>query len=476
MAPFLLERSASGKSVITRLEEIVSSPPGSGHAADDFVIYKAVREEGPAAQGRLNRMARLADSVNLDAPREPAGGSFESCRKLPFIPSEVVHAILKRTQEGQPYGTAARLATLKNASLVCKLWTDPARRVLFAQPLRIVSGAASIQKLQDIFFRFPELGRAVQTLDLCSSTRDVFRRFPGLVRLTPMVKNISFHQVALSDRTQRRLFNALKTIRPREASIVMGFEDEHHRATFRADRAMEDMRFLGRLLVEWKSLTSLTLSGYQDSSRPLGTNMFPGSIPPSYLLHNLTLDEVVLPDRSLLDLLGANTVNLTSLKFEGSVEVSNAVLGEAFEQLGSTLESLAFFNGDSDAAAGAYEPGILVPLVKLRQFELYSQSFSGNLLGTVLSLPSIEEVTVNPPSIGYHTAIAALYDASPTLWYLTLDWWDATDSMWEDAQRWHFAKQCAAVGIDLALNGMSFDDIKDGESEPRATSCTLHDS
>lgn len=57
-----------------------------------------------------------------------------------------------------------------------------------------------------MFDRYPELGRAVHTLNLSAPTKDAktsketFRRAAGLVRATPVVKDISLLHVRLTDK------------------------------------------------------------------------------------------------------------------------------------------------------------------------------------------------------------------------------------------------------------------------------------
>lgn len=56
-------------------------------------------------------------------------GSRSKGRYKVELPPEVIGAILEKTLEDAPHSATARAAVLKKASLVCKSWTDPARRM-----------------------------------------------------------------------------------------------------------------------------------------------------------------------------------------------------------------------------------------------------------------------------------------------------------------------------------------------------------
>lgn len=72
--------------------------------------------------------------------------------------------------------------------------------------VRIINAPDSIARLRSIFDHSPELGRAVQTLDLSKPAdnrndhklTEIMRRSAGLIRSTPCVIDVSFVHVALS--------------------------------------------------------------------------------------------------------------------------------------------------------------------------------------------------------------------------------------------------------------------------------------
>lgn len=79
---------------------------------------------------------------------------------------------------------------------------------LFGQKLRISNAPGSIQRLRAVFERCPELGKAVQKLDLSTPSNDwssknlneIFKRSSGLLRSTPIISEISLVHVELTDK------------------------------------------------------------------------------------------------------------------------------------------------------------------------------------------------------------------------------------------------------------------------------------
>jgi len=78
------------------------------------------------------------------------------------------------------------------------------------ESVRIVNAPGSIARLRSILDHSPEIGRAVQTLDLSKPTNnrnddtfpEIFRKSAGVIRSTPCVSNVSFVHVTLPDKVR----------------------------------------------------------------------------------------------------------------------------------------------------------------------------------------------------------------------------------------------------------------------------------
>ncbi|GAA5964776.1 hypothetical protein JCM3765_002552 [Sporobolomyces pararoseus] len=459
----LLERSYTGESAYTQLRQVVVSDSSPFGDTPIYVLDESEQESDPE-----NVVAMGLSDVEIETQRvdkaKPAG------RRVVMLP-ECIFEILKRTQEGAPWTPSSRAITLKNASLVCKLWTDPARRILFAQNLRISNAPASIQRLRAVFDRYPELGRAVQKLDLSTPTNDwssknlneIFKRSSGLLRSTPVVKEISLVHVELTDKARDRFFAALHTLKPDKAEIThCSYVSSRSRRQTRRSQVSEDMKALGRLLIDWTSLKSLAFTGYCDGSRLLKSNMFPPSELPTYQLTELSLTDLELPERSLLSLLGSKPSYLTSLKLASVVSIPNSTLEAVFKLVGSTLKKLSISSDSEEETSDVYLPETLSPLVNLVNFHLLTdESFPEEVIQTVVTLPQIETISLTFPSISYGTATSALASPASTLNELTLDTWDSPEMFWTEEERWTFSKLCKKNDISLVVNGMDSDDIED---------------
>ncbi|GAA5873426.1 hypothetical protein JCM16303_001120 [Sporobolomyces ruberrimus] len=140
---------------------------------------------------------------------------------------------------------------------------------LFGRQLILVGGAKSARRLHAIFEIYPELGRSVRNISFSFpifdwSQRkliDIFRKAAGLLRLTPVVKELSLLHVALSDKTRKRFFGALSALKPEVASITCIGEGGGAQGGSTFSPNSDDMRALAQLLFDWPSLKSLTLRG-----------------------------------------------------------------------------------------------------------------------------------------------------------------------------------------------------------------------
>ncbi|GAA5894567.1 uncharacterized protein JCM6883_002138 [Sporobolomyces salmoneus] len=432
---------------------------------------------------------QIAPIYVLDRPREPKeemeepvedlAGFFElntedeekeepMARTPVKLPVEVIRAILEKTQEG--YGrSSAQVELLKNASLVCKLWTDPARTILFRQINNVENAPASVQRLRSVFERYPELGRSVEMVDLTNlaikltakNVNETFRQFAGLLRVTPVIKDISYLHVELSDKARDRFFAALGALNPRTAKIYDPSQVPMTFAPQGGPRVAEDIRALGKLLTEWKTLKILTLAGFSDRTRLLTLTMFPAHQFPTYQLTRLDLSQVELPGRSLVSLLGSSPKSLTTLKLSSIIHLTSDVLAEAFELVGPTLVNLQIFS-DIEQGFGTdpYERRVFTPLVNLVSLDFNaSDTFFEDIFETICSLPSIKTIAMTVPSLSHARAMAALKEPSWTLAEMSIDIWE--ENLWPAGDLWSFAKRCDFSGVSLYLTGMDDDDIVD---------------
>ena len=223
---------------------------------------------------------------------------------------------------------------------------------------------------------------------------------------------------------------------------------------------------LGRLLCDWSTLKILTLSGYCDPPRILGSAVFSENRSPSYSLVSLSLDSLSLADSALMYLISQNCfTSLMILELFTVSDLDNDIFRDALASLGSTLLRLSISihseDGDVDEF---YEPSIFTPLKKLENLDINSDYFEDAVLDTVVSLPSIETISLNLISFSFVLASAALNRASPTLRQVVLSDGDTSDSFWSLEQRWTLGKSLNAKGIDLSLNHADFEDIDDGMS------------
>lgn len=193
----------------------------------------------------------------MEEPVEDLAGFFElntedeekeepMARTPVKLPVEVIRAILEKTQEGYGRSSAQVVSSFPrfnphplahvsmNSSGIAqecfsgvqivdrsssnyvssqsrtKIMTEqkPFSTSLFRQINNVENAPASVQRLRSVFERYPELGRSVEMVDLTNlaikltakNVNETFRQFAGLLRVTPVIKDISYLHVELSDK------------------------------------------------------------------------------------------------------------------------------------------------------------------------------------------------------------------------------------------------------------------------------------
>lgn len=163
----LLEKSYNGQRAYTKLRQVVNSDSTAfGSESSLSVFFQPLSPRLTSPSNQLDSPIYVLDESDQESE---SGGSIvlalsdaeKDTRRVDKVkpagrrvvmPPECIYEILKRTQDGVPYDPSSRAvsfqgsflfqlrnslahccalkqATLKNASLVCKLWTDPARRM-----------------------------------------------------------------------------------------------------------------------------------------------------------------------------------------------------------------------------------------------------------------------------------------------------------------------------------------------------------
>jgi hypothetical protein len=225
------------------------------------------------------------------------------------------------------------------------------------------------------------------------------------------------------------------------------------------------MAALGRLLSEWTSLEVLHLNDYSYDAHLLRSSIFDTFGIPTYHLTHLSLSDVVLPELSLLHLIGSNPSSLMDLKLETVRKIPNSTFAEVFRQCTSLKHLVIVLDTDFDSSE-TYQPEILSTLINLVDFTLYTDvSFPEETLETVVNLPNISNFQITLPSISYQAANSAILGMRPfSLKTLTIETQDIPDTRWTEEQCWNFMRGCNEKDLALMLNGLDADDIEDGES------------
>lgn len=104
-------------------------------------------------------------------------------------------------------------------------------------------------------------------------------------------------------------------------------------------------------------------------------------------------------------------------------------------------------------------------LANLAFFELVvTDVYPTTIVEVVVSLRSIETVSVCLPMFSYQTASLAIQNASPTLEELTIDTQNP-ELIWTAEENWTFVKLCEARNVDLTLNGYGQHFFEEGKLE-----------
>ncbi|GAA5898891.1 hypothetical protein JCM6882_004024 [Rhodosporidiobolus microsporus] len=421
------------------------------------------------------------DDVFLEAVEEQPPPS-----KAVRLPEEVLDAVFARSQdEYEDQGT------LRTASLVCRDWSVPARRLLFSQCLSITNHDA-VKRLRDVLDARPELARATKRIDLSnpgSAWQDgrigeIFRRAAGLMRQTKNVQEVHLLHIALTDKIRRKLFGALKSLPIRTAYLYSSSWSSWSRNSGlrRASSANPDMDELAHLLCTWRTLKSLTLSGYSSYPRLLSGACMPVHALPTYRLTDLTIISVDLTNSTLLWLLGSSGSSLKRLNLAATSGLTASLLSHLFTLVGPTLEVLLLSLDIDDlhpsTSADVLDNAILAPLTALKTFNLSTDSvFADSVVETLVALPSIESISLCFPGFSHPIVLRAVQSVpvptppppegaggekkrSGLLSSLVLDAWE-TNTMWEESERFELLCAGEARGITLSLNGLVKEDIEE---------------
>ncbi|GAA5864005.1 hypothetical protein JCM8547_005306 [Rhodosporidiobolus lusitaniae] len=413
-----------------------------------------------------------AESVYFEALEEPLPP-----KEPVVLPEELLDGVMAHTQdEGEDQ------SVLRNASLVCRRWSGPARRRLFSQ-LLAMNNVSSVKRLRSVLEARPELARAARRVDLSNPgsawqdnhVGEVYRRAAGLLRMTKNVREVSLLHVALNDKTRSKLFNALKSLPVATAFLYSSTWTSFGRngAIRSAGGGTPDMEALAHLLCTWRSLKTLTLSGYSSYPRLFSASIAPAHTLPTYQLVDLTLISVDLSHSTLLWLLGSSGKSLKRLNLAATSGLSKDVLKHVFELVGPTLEVLLLsLDIDDLHPSSSSEPldnAILSPLTALTSFSLSTDTvFADTVLSELVDSsthPNLSTVSLCFPSFDFLTVLSALSSIpvgeGGALKSLVLDAWENA-MLWTDAQRWEVLQVCKKRGVgSVSLNGLGREEIED---------------
>ncbi|GAA5917778.1 hypothetical protein JCM8208_002439 [Rhodotorula glutinis] len=462
MALFVDRRS--GSTVTAKLKE-VSSPLPSG-----YPIYELDDSDSTStcSSDFDSDDDSFADALEEQpAPRDPL-----------VVPDEVLEMVFRATQRWVDDSE-----TLKSAALVCRSWSTPARRILFAQNIYLNSPEA-VKRLRHVVDTRPELRSAMQHFDLANpcSTYDIrlnetFRRAAGVLRFANTVKTLNLLHVPLSDKTRRKFFGALRTLPMEEVRLYAAASPSYGPfGPQRRLRGTADVDLLPGLLQQWSSLRSLTLSGYSTYPRLFSGALLLRPVPPmpTYRLVELNLVSTDLSGATLLWLVGDSLATLRVLNLSTCSGLTKDVLEHVFAFVGPTLECLylALDLDDLDPASSAapLDSAILAPLVNLASFTLSSDTLFGDtLLAQLVALPCLAHITLCCPSFSHDIvkrAVAALPTPSSLstgrkrLEQLTLDAWEL-QALWSEEERWEVLQACEDKGVEVVINGLGREEIED---------------
>ncbi|GAA6025101.1 hypothetical protein JCM10207_003389 [Rhodosporidiobolus poonsookiae] len=463
MALFLDRRS--GLPVPTKLREVFP-PLAPSSECPIYVLDEDTSDDGETVYG--SDSDDDGDELFVDALEEP--------RDAIPLPEEILDEVMRCTQED-----GADHATLKTASLVCRAWSLPARRVLFSQCLSVASQGA-VKRLREVVDAQPALARAIRSFDVSNPAcawqegrvSEIFRRSAALLRQTPNVKELSMLHIALSDKARLKFFGALKALPIESAHIYSSSWSTLGRnglTTRTVGGAVPDMQELAHTLCTWRRLKALTLSGYSAYPRLFSPAILPAYAFPTFHLTDLTIISTDLSGSTLPWLLGSSASSLKRLNLAATTGLTKETLQHVFTLVGPTLEVLLLSLDVDDlhpaSASTPLDDALLLSLTALRSFNLSTDTvFSDTLLSTLVTLPCLSSISLCFPSFSHDAVLSALESlplsgpGQGALTNLVLDAWESS-ALWTEAGRWAALQACEKRGIALALNGLVKEDIEE---------------
>lgn len=230
------------------------------------------------------------------------------------------------------------------------------------------------------------------------------------------------------------------------------------------------MRELSRLLCGYRSLKTLSLSGFSSYPGQLDPAACPSHALPTYYLRELHIYSCSLSDSTLFWLLGNSRSTLRKLDLGSCYGLTAETLSAALTLVGSAIEDLtiAMDLEDLSTIAGVrpLETSLLQQMSRLRRIHISTdQIFPPSVLLDLVLLPKIEDISLAYPTfeLGQVKQAAEALPPATTLRKLYLDAWETPD-LWTDTDRWSVSRAFEGIGVELLLNGLTKEDVERGQS------------